>query len=245
MPTYDILPESTSFQSRRNHSEWHFDYTKPPEPGADSYYHLCRFDADFSSAIKEALSGETRDNLSEKKDLLTGDIEKDKSHFTLTENDMAQIGADPYHTFFTTYDQNVQLFRDISEKHLGLINYVCRFNLQKPTQILPAHFDKFDSLEKLMPDVYKGYDFYANHDKVRRFAVMLDDWKLGQVFQLGNSTFHQWRKGDCITWSWKDMPHCTGNLGLWDRPMLQITGMITDKTRELIAIGNKDLTITL
>jgi hypothetical protein len=74
---------------------------------------------------------------------------------------------------------------------------------------------------------------------------MLDDWKLGQVFQLGTANFHQWRRGDCITWDWKNIPHATCNMGWWDRPMLQITGYVTERTNEVIRYRSKDLRVEI
>ena len=39
------------------------------------------------------------------------------------------------------------------------------------------------------------------------------------------------------------MPHATANMGYSDRVTLQLTGFITDKTRELMKSGHKDLII--
>lgn len=74
---------------------------------------------------------------------------------------------------------------------------------------------------------------------------MLDDWKLGQVFMLGNAVWTQWKCGDCITWEWHDIPHATCNMGWEDRPMLQITGKVTDITRQRLYQSDKDLEIEI
>jgi hypothetical protein len=74
---------------------------------------------------------------------------------------------------------------------------------------------------------------------------MLADWQLGQVFQLGNAMWTQWRAGDCITWEWRDIPHATCNMGWWDRPMLQVTGNVTQTTLDLLAKASPDLIIDL
>ena len=93
-------------------------------------------------------------------------------------------------------------------------------------------------------DWYQKYQQY-DYTTLRRFAVMLADWELGQIFQLGNANFTQWKAGDCITWEWKDIPHSTVNMGWWDRPMLQITGFITNKTDQVLNNANKNLLIKL
>ena len=80
---------------------------------------------------------------------------------------------------------------------------------------------------------------------IRRFAIMLSDYQLGQVFQLGTAHWTQWRAGDCITWEWQDVPHATCNMGWWDRPMLQVTGNVTQVTLDLLARASPDLVINL
>ena len=97
-----------------------------------------------------------------------------------------------------------KVFNEIA-KSLGFIEYEIYFNNQKTGQLLHLHFDLLKPEEE-------------------RYIVMLSDWKPGHLFQLGNSMFYQWKSGDCITWNWKDIPHCTANASWWDRPMLQITG---------------------
>jgi len=62
----------------------------------------------------------------------------------------------------------------------------------------------------------------------------LDDQHLGQVWQQGNLSV-RWKKGDCIIWPWKDIPHGTCNYGHHPRPVLNITGYVTDKTKGFLA----------
>ena len=80
---------------------------------------------------------------------------------------------------------------------------------------------------------------------IRRFAIMLADWQLGQVFQLGNAAWTQWSAGDCITWDWKNIPHSTANMGWHDRPMLQITGNVTKRTLDLLDNCGRDLIVNV
>ena len=79
-----------------------------------------------------------------------------------------------------------------------------------------------------------------NPELMRRFVIMLDDWKHGQVFALGNSNWHQWKRGECITWEWRDIPHATCNMGWENRPMLQVTGWTTQTTHDIVAKGEKN-----
>ena len=110
--------------------------------------------------------------------------------------------------------------------------------------MLVEHMDNFAGTHA-RENSFKVVDIDESPDLMRRFTIMLADWQLGQVFQLGNANFTQWRAGDCITWEWQDIPHATCNMGWWDRPMLQVTGRTTPVTDELLARASQDLVIKL
>lgn len=240
METYTRLSKNTPWEKGRVDSRWHFDYTVSER----NFINVCNFDADFSDAISEAMVGGYCSNYTGKN--FTGDVKKDWKQFTSTEIDLVSVKGNPYLEHFHRYNaQGIGLFEKIAEE-LGMIHCIIAFNMQKPGQTTPNHFDRFGpALAERMPEAYAGIDFINDSDRIRRVVVMLDDWKLGQFFQIGNSTWHQWKKGDCITWDWRDMPHCTGNVGFWERPMLQITGMVTDKTKDLLNRASSDLVISI
>jgi hypothetical protein len=110
--------------------------------------------------------------------------------------------------------------------------------------MLHTHIDNFAARPE-RENSFKVTEMDKNPDIMRRFAVMLADWELGQIFQIGNANFSGWRAGDCITWEWQDMPHSTANMGWWDRPMLQVTGYVTDRTREIVAGGGKNMIVSI
>ena len=72
--------------------------------------------------------------------------------------------------------------------------------------------------------------------------VMLQDWEPGQFLMYGNQMFDRWRAGDVHTFDWQNLPHATANASLTPRPMLVVTGVKTEKTRQLLA---KDINIKL
>jgi hypothetical protein len=45
----------------------------------------------------------------------------------------------------------------------------------------------------------------------------------------------RWRAGDAHVFDWANVPHATANASRSMRPALQVTGLKTDRTRELLA----------
>lgn len=219
------------WESTKKQSRWHFDPQRPPEPGKDSYTYVGKFVADFREVIAECMpqaKPNTWANRNKHK------VEGELYTASAEENDLIKAGADPKMQIF---DRNpsyeVPLFRIIGDI-LGLQHVECNFHNQRTGQMLVEHLDNFPGSHSRKND-FRVVDFDEDPDLVRRFTVMLSDWQLGQVFQLGNAMWTQWRAGDCITWEWRDIPHATCNMGWHDRPMLQITGRTTDITRDVLA----------
>ena len=71
-----------------------------------------------------------------------------------------------------------------------------------------------------------------------RIVIFLDDQKVGQHWQHGNLII-KWKKGDCISWPWKDVPHGTANYGHDLRPTLNVTGEVTEKTYDFLNNVNR------
>ena len=84
--------------------------------------------------------------------------------------------------------------------------------VQRPGYISPLHID---SRKKL--DLNQEKKFLATQEPDhRRWIFFLDDWKMGQVFQMGEE-FLKWTKGEVYGWSVKDVPHALANIGYDDR----------------------------
>lgn len=223
----------------KRQSLWHFDTKRPAEPGIDSYTHVCRFDADFSEAIAACLPKTKVSTWGSRNPSI------DKIYSAEPEErDLIRAGADPKAAVFERATaEDVDVFRKIND-WLGLTDSTIKFHNQTTGQMLHTHMDNFAGRPE-RDNSYRVTDMDKNPDIIRRFAIMLADWELGQIFQLGNANFTQWRAGDCITWEWRDIPHSTANMGWWDRPMLQVTGMVTDRTREVMGGASKNLLVKL
>jgi len=228
----------------KNRSRWHFDTKKPPETGVDSYTHVCRFEGNFSDAIAEILPLTTPRNWSTRKNQINTDKKEQIYSAKQEEFDLIKAGADPKKEIFHRAPANdIPIFSKIGD-WLGMDKTIINFHNQTTGQLMHTHIDVFSNRPE-RNNSFEVSDMDLHPETMRTFIVMLADWQLGQIFQIGNANFTQWRAGDCITWEWFDMPHSTANMGWWDRPMLQITGYVTDKTRDVMGGAGKNLLVVL
>jgi hypothetical protein len=110
----------------------------------------------------------------------------------------------------------------------GMDNAKMRLHVQRPGQMWNLHLDK---LEKWNPE---------DPSKVMRIMIALNDWEPGHFFSYGNYTHTGWHAGDVTTFDWQNIPHSTANAGHGPRITLQMTGVITDKTRDFLRqLGSK------
>lgn len=111
---------------------------------------------------------------------------------------------------------------------------IVKFDVQMPGQCFYWHLDNFGGvLKKHRGDYDRAADQDLDQRSVMRAVVFLDNQRLGQVWQQGNLMLN-WQRGDAITWPWRDIPHGTCNYGHHPRPVLNLTGVVTDKTKDLL-----------
>lgn len=106
----------------------------------------------------------------------------------------------------------------------GMDNSKMRLHVQRPGQMWNLHLDK---LEKWNP---------ADPSQVMRIMIALNDWEPGHFFSYGNYVHTGWRAGDVTTFDWQNIPHSTANAGHGPRATLQLTGVVTDKTRDFLRV---------
>ena len=104
----------------------------------------------------------------------------------------------------------------------GLEDCMDRIHVQKPGQLWHLHIDK----------LYKW--FPEDPSRIGRYFIQLTDWQPGQFWEYGNFHWNQWRAGDVTSFDWKNLPHSTANAGFHPRVTLQLTGIITDRTKEFL-----------
>ena len=195
-------------------SIWHFDKWKVDKP-EDVYTSICNFDLDFTDDVKKAEELILKTKAPERH----RDFWKDLGH------------PDPDYT-----DSSLKLkYKDFSTFHhivdyLGLqehpeFDIKVKLFRQRPGQILPTHIDNYK----------KSHEEEVSKTalKAKRFAVALTEWDFGHYWHFGNAFWHQWKLGDCVHWD-RTMAHGTANVGHTDRLTLQITGIPSEKTLELL-----------
>lgn len=108
----------------------------------------------------------------------------------------------------------------------ALDDVMVRIHVQMPGQVWNYHLDK---LEKWMP---------SDPSQVLRVQIQLTDWLPGQFWNYGNYIHSMWRAGNVTTFDWQNIPHATANASHGPRVTLQVTGVITEGTREyLLELG--------
>lgn len=104
----------------------------------------------------------------------------------------------------------------------GLADCMERIHVQRPGELWNLHIDK---LGKWCPE---------DPSKVMRIFIQLTDWQPGQFWEFGNYHWNQWRAGDVVTFDWANMPHSTANAGHNPRVTLQLTGIVTEQTKQFL-----------
>jgi hypothetical protein len=226
---------NSRWEFTKKRSKWHFDPSRSPQPGADSYTLVCRFDGDFNFAISQCMKRVQPASWATRNYVSAGPLEKRERMYSADaeETDLLRAGADPKMELFDRAQaEDIPVFQKIVE-HLGLEDCSVKFHNQRTGQMIVEHIDNFAGRYE-RGNSFKVTKMDKNPDLMRRFIIFLDDWKLGQVMQFGNATISQWNCGDCITWDWINIPHATANMGWEDRPILQLTGKVTARTDEVL-----------
>jgi hypothetical protein len=112
-------------------------------------------------------------------------------------------------------------------------------NNQPPGAVMSRHVDSVSCYTYEKKDSQKTFH-EKEYDKIRRqpkgqkeiyrCMVALDDWHPGQLFCLEPNFWTNWKKGDIMFFDWRNTPHCTANCGVHNRPLLKITGTLSDDT---------------
>ena len=90
-------------------------------------------------------------------------------------------------------------------------------HVQNPGNYVAPHFDLYGYFLKNCPE-------HFNTGKLKRYAIFLTEWQVGQAFLLGKSAVTNWKQGDVIEFPWY-MIHSTMNISKSPRIYMNVVGL--------------------
>ena len=209
----------SSWDTTRAASSYHFD-PRRPDAKEDVLTHL--------GNIKPTWLGDLQDIIDNSQPATWAtrgykgqDLQIPSADLAAEEYDISRVGADPQMTITHLNWQLSDSLQQILDQ-FALENSMARIHVQLPGQLWNLHIDKLQKWSPLDPT------------RVGRYFVQLTDWAPGQFWEYGNYHWNQWCAGDVSTFDWANIPHCTANAGHHVRVTFQLTGIITDQTREFL-----------
>lgn len=205
----------SSWEQTKKRSKYHFD-NKKYDSKFDTIIRLGHIRPNWLHQIDEIVANSKA---------VTWRTRSDPSKPIRTEDELISEEYDLVNTGYGKDYKITNLNWDIPDNlkeianRFALDNSMIRIHVQHPGQVWNLHLDK---LEKFCP---------KNPNKVIRIMIHLTDWEQGHFFSYGNYTFSGWKAGDVVTFDWQNVPHSTANAGHKPRITLQLTGIITEKTR--------------
>jgi len=219
-------PDPTQYESNWEYtkvtSRYHFDPYQT-DPRWDTVIGLGRFSGDWDGEVDDiikharAISWRTR-QFSANSEYAKSPMIKQEEH------DLEKAGMNPTHTLFRVNDLSEfpTKLKKIAEI-FQLEELKAKIHVQFPGELLTTHIDKLNTLKNV------------KKENIIRIMIALKDWVPGHFYQYGNFPYIQWRKGDAHTFAWEHVPHMTANASLEPRPIMNLIGGITEKTREFLA----------
>ena len=209
----------SNWELTKQRSQYHFDTNQliPYWDGVQKLGYIApNWKIELAEAIEQAkpVTWRTRGNPNDKK------IRSTEEH-DLEEYDLESYGMDKNYIVTNMNYNLAPVFQNIADQFC-LEDSMARIHVQYPGQVWNLHLDK---LEKWMPE---------NPSKVVRYFIQLTDWQMGHFWNYGNYMWSGWSAGDVSTFDWINVPHSTANAGHVPRATLQITGIKTDKTQEML-----------
>ena len=221
---------SSSWQWCVDHSRYHFDNFKIDQPG-EWFQLLGRFDGNWTEEVAQAqskpITWATRKFYGNDDDTVSPMLAQE-------ENDLRTTGA-PVDLELTDAVFDISAYPTLTRisEYFGIEDAKIRMHYQQPGQMFNLHIDK---LQERCPD---------DPERVIRVTVMLADWEPGQFYSYGTCMYSHWRAGDVHMFDWANVPHATANASRSMRPVLQVTGLKTDRTRELLAVAGPNARYTV
>ena len=206
---------NSNWEWTKSNSNYHFDNTTID--GEGECYRVCgKFHGNWSNELNEVIENSnsvtwaTRDEGGN--DLLTHE-----------EYDLSAVGTatDIELINFNTDCEQYNKINMIAD-YFKLDNIQKRIHVQTTGQLWNLHIDKL-------------YQYYPEDpSKIVRITIMLTDWEPGQFYMYGNRMYKRWEAGEIHIFDWANIPHATANTSYHPRVSLQLTGVKTEETDDII-----------
>jgi hypothetical protein len=212
----------SSWQWCVDHSRYHFDDSRRDQLG-EWFQVLGRFVGNWAAEVAQAqgkpITWATRKFYGNDDDTVSPMLAQE-------ENDLRTTGA-PVDLELTDAVFDISPYPTLTRmsEYFGIEDAKIRMHYQQPGQMFNLHIDK---LQERCPD---------DPERVIRMTIMLADWRPGQFYSYGNYTYSHWHAGDVHIFDWANVPHATANASRYMRPVLQVTGLKTEKTRQMLALA--------
>jgi len=208
----------------KERSNYHFDYNKKDAEG-EWFTLLGQFQGNWDEEIKQvvelsresaAINWETRKFYGDDDDTISPMLKQE-------EQDLIDAGADPKLALTNIFDK-LEKFPTLDRiaNYFQLEESKRRIHVQMTGQMFNWHIDK---LWERCPE---------DPSRVVRITIMLEDWLPGQFYLYGTHTYSHWKRGEVHLFDWPNVPHATANASNTPRPTLQITGLKTAATEEIL-----------
>lgn len=216
------------------HSEYHFDDSIQDQEG-DWFKVLGRFDdpSIWKEERDRLVSNATKSiNWSTRK--FYGNRDDESPMIKQEEYDILQGGGDPKGLMLTNMVDNFDDYPILTKmkEYFGVEGeddeLKVRSHVQFTGQMFNLHIDKL--WDRCLEDP----------ESICRITFFLDDWTPGQFILLGNYHYWGWKAGEAYIFDWANVPHATANASNVVRPTIQITGLKSQRTRDIISNGSKE-----
>lgn len=209
----------SSWDETRSRSRYHFDSTRL-DPLYDTVTYLGQFTPCWQEELP-AIIEQSKPATWATRGYKGEGVPPPREDLVAEEYDLERIGADPDMTVSNIGWQIPPVLQRISNL-FAFADTMNRLHVQWPGQVWTMHIDK---LQKWAPE---------DPDSVMRVMIQLTDWQPGHYWNYGNYTHQGWQAGDVTTFDWQNVPHATANAGHVPRVTFQITGVITEQTRNFL-----------
>ena len=211
----------SSWDETQARSKYHFDPERQ-DPLYDTVTHLGQFESCWSAELANIIE-QARPATWATRGYKGEGVPPPKEDLAAEEYDLERIGADR-NMIVSDIGWNIPFVLQRIGNLFAFDDPMYRLHVQWPGQVWTQHIDK---LQKWCPE---------DPDSVMRVMIQLTDWRPGHFWSYGNHTHQGWHAGDVTTFDWQNVPHSTANAGHEPRVTFQITGVITDQTRNFLRI---------